>query len=224
MKRKIFLLLYLTVFALGQSVPGQSPPQSSPERASGSAAQVEALAQQTSEDETSLDFVIRAVKNALQKYQDNLGGGADALPPLQEAEFDFKVATAQSVGGSINLFIIKFGASVENSTTNDVAYTYSVPAPSEKVAKAKGSPPSLDDTLAQTIQEAAKAVKKSAMLNNLKFNKLVVTVQYGVKWVGNGGITGTYSFITIGVNAEKNKSSVHSVKLTFRAPEKPKKP
>jgi len=28
--------------------------------------------------------------------------------------------------------------------------------------------------------------------------------------VGNGEITGTYSFVTIGVNTEKNKSSVHS--------------
>jgi hypothetical protein len=221
---KAFILLCLPPFAFSGPMFGQTSPEASPASTVAPSAETAAVGQPPSEEETSLDLVIREVKKALQKYQDNLGRGADVLPPLKSAEFNFNVITSQKVGGSINLFILKFGASVEKTTTNEVAYTYAVPGPSAKADRAKGPPPSLDDVLAQTIQEAAKTVKQSATLNNLQFKQLVVTIQYGVNWVGSGGITGTYSFVTVGLDAEKSKKSAQSVKLTFETPEKPKKP
>jgi hypothetical protein len=139
-KTKTFLPLYLTVFAFCQSVSGQSPPQSSPGPASGSPAQVQAVAEPLSEEKTSLDLVIGAVTNALQKYQDNLGGGADALPRLKSAEFNFNVVTSQKTGGAINLFILKFGGSVEKSTTNEVAYNYAVPGQAPKLLEPRARP------------------------------------------------------------------------------------
>ena len=66
-------------------------------------------------------------------------------------------------------------------------------------------------------------MKESGTVGKLRFNKLVATIQYGVKWDLNGGIMGTYSFVTVGLNAYKNKNTVQSTKLTFRAPEKAKK-
>src|SRR3954468_1509872 len=76
-----------------------------------------------------LNLVIAEVKQALNDYQKNRGAGADVLPPLNSADFEFKTTTATTVGGSINLFIFKFGVSHEKDVVNDVTYSYSLPKP-----------------------------------------------------------------------------------------------
>ena len=58
-----------------------------------------------------LPSVIASVKAAMQCYQDNRGDGADALPKLMSAAFDFKTATGLVGGLSFSIFIFKFGAS-----------------------------------------------------------------------------------------------------------------
>jgi hypothetical protein len=86
-----------------------------------------------------------------------------------------------------------------------------------------GKQPPLEDALAITIQAAAKAVKTAATLGQLKFGKLEVNVQYGIKWDVGGGVNAPIQFVTLGLSADKNKNTVQSVKLTFKKPE-PKKP
>jgi hypothetical protein len=156
------------------------------------------------------------VKKAVDKYQESLGG-ADALPPLQAAEFDFKVVTEETRKGSISFFIFSFGASTSNKTVNDVAYTYELKEPGTKALSEE--PPVLSETLARTIQEAARAVKESGTLGDLRFRKLVVEIQFGVKW--NVDVQGnfTYQFVTLNLGGGKNKDTVQSVKLTFKPPE-----
>ena len=170
-------------------------------------------------DAKPLDKVIKKLQDALQKYQDSLGSGKDALPPLESVELDFKVTTATTLGGTINVFIFRFDVSHEDDVVNDVTYTYSVP-PAKKML---GKPPPLDDALASTIQSAAKAVKTAPTLGQLKFDKLEVTVQYGVQWNVGGGANAPIQFVTIGLSADKHKNTVQSVKITFHEPEKPKK-
>ena len=75
-------------------------------------------------DMAPLRDVIEHVQKALAEYQTNLGGGADALPPLTSAVFDFKATSAITKGGTISFFIFKFGASHESAVTNDVNFTY----------------------------------------------------------------------------------------------------
>jgi hypothetical protein len=170
-------------------------------------------------DTCQLSAVIAQVKAALDLYQNNLGSGPDALPPLSSAEFDFKTTTAESIGGTINLFIFKFGASHEKDAVTDVTFTYSVPPPPKPAALAsKKAPPTLPEVLASTIQSAAKAVGTSGTLGKLKFSQLVVNLQFGVKWDVSGGISAPISFVTVGINADKNKNTVQSVKLTFSNP------
>lgn len=169
------------------------------------------------DDQRPLAEVINQVTKALQQYQNNRGAGAtNELPPLSSAEFDFKTTTATSVGFTINLFIFKFGTSHEKDVVNDVTYTYSVPPP-KTATGLQGShpPPQLKDELAQTIQEAAKAVKVSSTAAGLPFSKLTVNVQYGVKWDVNAAGQIQYSFITVGLSGDKNKNTVQSVKLVF---------
>jgi hypothetical protein len=160
---------------------------------------------------------MKAVKDAVDKYQESLGGGASALPPLQSAEFDFKVVTEKTLKGSISFFIFSFGASTSDKTVNDVAYTYELPQPGLKALSEE--PPVLPETLARTIQEAARAVKESGTLGDLRFKKLVVEIQFGVKWSVDAQGNFTYQFVTLNLGAGRNKDTVQSVKLTFKTPE-----
>lgn len=190
--QKCFVLLvcFVSLSAFGQTSP---PPDAAP-----------------------LNLVIAQVKGALAEYQNNRGGGADALPALSSAEFDFKATTATTVGLTVNLFIFKLGGSHENDVVNDVTYTYSVPKPPTTASlQSNKKPPLLKDALAQTIQSAAAAIKTSGTLGKLTFTKLTVNLQYGVKWDGNIGANVPISFVTIGLSGDKNKNTVQSVKLVF---------
>ena len=175
---------------------------------------------QPSPSPVPLAEVVKEVRKAVDTYQASICGGKDALPPLQSVEFDFKVATKETVKGSISFFIFSLGASTSNITVNDVTYTYECPTPAARAISEE--PKILNQTLVQTIQEAAKAVKESGTLEDLKFTKLVVDVEFGVEWTLNAGGNFTYQFVTLNLGAEKNKNTVQSVKLTFKDLEKPK--
>lgn len=168
-------------------------------------------------DTAPLSLVIAQVKAALDEYQKNLGSGADALPPLSSAEFEFKTTTATIEGLTINLFIFKLGGSHESDVINDVTYAYSVPKPPKPPVGllSKRKPPLLQDALAQTIQSAATAIKTSGTVGKLTFSKLTVNLQYGVKWDGNIAANVPIQLVTIGLSGEKNKNTVQSVKLVF---------
>jgi len=168
-------------------------------------------------DTCSLNLVIQQVVAALDKYQTSTGAGADALPPLMSAEFDFKTTAAVTVGGTVNLLIFKFGVSHEKDTVHDVTFTYQVPqVPAGAALSSKKPSTSLTEELASTIQSAAMSVKNApSSIGKAKFQQLAVTVQFGVKWDGSGGISAPISFVTAGINADKNKNTVQSVKLIF---------
>ena len=167
-------------------------------------------------DMLPLADVIKEVTAALKEYQDNRGSGASfELPPLSSAEFDFKTTVQTTVGVSFQLLIFKFGTSHERDVVNDVTYTYSLEPPKPSSLAAKKPPPSLKDQLAKTIQTAAAAVKTSSSAAGLPFSKLVVNVQYGVKWDIGADAKPVISLVTVDLNADVNKNTVQSVKLTF---------
>jgi len=171
----------------------------------------------TQPERPRLGDIIQEVKKAVDKYQRNLGGGAADLPPLLSAEFDFKVATEKNIKGGISFFIFSFGASTGDTTVNDVTYTYELPKPG---LKALSEEPPLSDTLTRIIQDAAREVKESGAMGDLKFTKLVVEIQYGVKWTRDIGGSFTYQFVTLNLGAGQSKNTVQSVKLTFKEPDK----
>ena len=168
-------------------------------------------------DAVALSVAITQVKAALDEYQKNLGTGADALPPLAAAEFDFKTTATVTTGGTISLFIFKFGATHEKDVVNEVTYTYTVPKPAAPVGGVSSHkpPPTLKDTLAQAIQSAAVAVKASGTVGKLVFSKLTVNIAYSVKVDGTLGAGGTIALVTVGFTADKSRNDVQSVKLVF---------
>ena len=131
---------------------------------------------QPSADAVPLNIVITQVKAALDQYQKSLGKGADALPKLQSAEFNFKATTEVTVGGKISFLIFTIGGSRTTSDVNDVTYTYSITPEAKSGVNLLSVKivPSLKDELYKTIRQAAAAAKNEATLGELKFSKLTV--------------------------------------------------
>src|SRR5215472_269667 len=174
MLKVIALSLTVLVFALPSS-PQENQPVSAQKT------QAETSAESQPPNTVDLNAVIKQVKAAVDKYQENRGSGPDALPPLSAAEFDFKTTTGTVGGLTINLFIFKIGASREKDVVNDVTYTYTLPKPKPGVGVSRNQKPiPLTEALAQSIQNAATTLKNAGSLGELNFSKLTVTIQYGV--------------------------------------------
>jgi hypothetical protein len=162
-----------------------------------------------------LNSVIASVKAALQCYQANRGTGPDALPPLQQAQFDFKTTTGKVGGLSVSFFIFKIGGSMEKDTSNDITFTYALPKQTGTATKKKTPPQPLADAIVADIQSAAAAVKDGAKMGNLSFSKLTVTLQFGVQFDGNVAVNVPVQLVTIGASGDFKKSEVQTVTLTF---------
>jgi hypothetical protein len=171
-----------------------------------------------------LNSVIASVEAALKCYQDNRGSGPDALPALQQAQFDFKTTTGKVGGITVSFFIFKIGASKEKDVTNQLSFTYVLPPPKppkgvgiEHVVK--GIPPQpLADAIVADLQSAAAAVKDGAKLGELAFNKLTVVLQFGVIFDGNVSINVPIQLVTLGASGDYKKNEAQTVTLTFAAP------
>ena len=168
-----------------------------------------------------LDSVLAAVSAALKCYQDNRGEGPDALPPLQQAQFDFKTTTGKVGGLTVSFFIFKFGASVESDTANQLSFVYALPNTGGEghALKIEKPPQPLADALVADMQSAAAAVKLRAQLDKLTSKKLSVTLQYGILFDGNVGVNVPIQLVTVGANYDRKRNDVQTVTLTFSNPD-----
>ena len=172
-----------------------------------------------------LHSVIVSVEAAMKCYQDSIGSGPDALPPLQKAEFDFKTTTGKIGGVSVSFFVFQLKASKEKDTTNEITFSYGLKTPAEGGLALKRKVPStpLPDALVADLQAAAAAVKDAAKLGKLDFNQLKVVLQFGIQFDGSVGVNVPVQLVTIGGSGEYKKNEVQSVTLTFAPPPKPEK-
>jgi hypothetical protein len=161
-----------------------------------------------------LPSVIASVKAAIDCYQNNRGSGADALPALTSAAFDFKTTTGTVGGLTLNLFIVKIGGSVEKDTLKDMTFTYSVPTP-PPTRGLKRKPQALSDAIANDILAAAAVAKSGVTVSNMPLGKITITEQFGIKIDGNVSLNIPVSIVTLGPNADRNQTSTQSVTLTF---------
>ncbi len=172
-----------------------------------------------------LSRVVCEVEQALDAYQQSDDVDKGVLPKLATADFDFKTVVDTKGGPTINLFIFKFGATVEKQDTNEVDFQY-VPKSLLKTAFEGGRTKSLQQELIDTIQSAAKAIVEQTKdptpaKDPLVFKQLSVTISYGVTWDINGGINAPISLVTLGASIDHSKNNVQQVKVVF-SPPKPK--
>jgi hypothetical protein len=170
---------------------------------------------QQPKDTADLPSVIASVTAALQCYQDNRGSGADALPKLTSATFDFKTTTGTVGGLSFSIFILKIGGTLEKDDLSDVTFTYSLPPQTQGKALRSAHPQQLSDALANQVLAAAKAAQTSHAVLGLPLSKIAITIQYGIQIGGNVSLNLPVSLITLGPSASKNKDSTQAVTLTF---------
>jgi hypothetical protein len=168
-------------------------------------------------DAVPLCAVVTQVTSALARYQSSLRSGANALPPLSKAEFDFKTAAVTTTGAKISLFVFTIGGSHERDVTNDVTFIYALPKP-KPGALAPRIPVTLEDQLYATIRGAAEQVQMANKIGDVPFSSLVITVQFCVKWEGNAGVNAPISLVTVGLNGDKSRNTTQSMKLTFARP------
>jgi hypothetical protein len=168
-------------------------------------------------DAVPLCAVVNQVTSALARYQSSLRRGANALPPLSKAEFDFKTAAVTTTGAKISLFVFTIGGSHERDVTNDVTFTYALAKPKPS-ALAPHTTATLEDQLYATIRGAAEQVQMAKKIGDVPFSGLEITVQFCVKWDGNAGVNAPISLVTVGLNGDKSRNTTQSVKLTFARP------
>jgi hypothetical protein len=187
------------------------------------------------EPQALLTEVVKEVVAALNAYQNDPNVTKGVIPKLLSADFEFKTILDIKVGGIFSFWIIKIGHTVDKQTINDVTFHYEVdppkPAPEainffESVKKE----PNFQNELVKTIRAAAEAVAAAKPAAGTPapgtivlppFKQLVVALSFGVTQDTVGGITIPIMLTTLGLNAERNKNTVHQVKLTFADPKKP---
>jgi hypothetical protein len=174
-----------------------------------------------------LPEVIAQVQKAIQCYQEDRPSELNALPDLESAELDFKVVNDLKLGGTLSVLVLKVGATAVNETTDDVTYKYGLAPPksSDKgpfSASTSNSALIFEDQLANTIVQAAAAIKDNEKLDKLCFQQLTVTLQYAVQLEGSLGSTFPIQLVTVGLSAERDHNTLQSVKLVFHD-SKPKK-
>jgi hypothetical protein len=167
-----------------------------------------------------LPVVVNLVEQALKCYQlvaATSAGGSSALQPLKSVNFDFKATTSKTVGFSLNILVLKIGASSEKDVTDDISFTYSVPPlPSGGTHNlVKPTPPTLYDELVKDVQAAATAASGQSTALGKPLSEIDVTVSYGLKFDANAGVSVPIQLVTIGGNGDYNKNNVQTVKLTF---------
>jgi len=168
-----------------------------------------------------LNSVVATIESALKCYQDSRGAGADALPPLIQADFDFKTVTSKTVGFSISFFVFKLGATHEKDVTDDITFSYKTKVSKIPVINGPGftsrkqPPVLLSDALVADMQGAAFAIANRSQAAGLPFDQAKITIQFGIVNDGTVTINAPVQLVTLGPSGDYKKNEVQSVTLTF---------
>lgn len=171
---------------------------------------------QVAPTQVPLSMVAAQVVKTLDTF--NAQAGSHNLPKLSRVTFDFNVTEAQAVGFSFNILIFKLGANRETSTTNEVAFTYSVPASPAGTGLTPHTQPAAHDfsqSLLDLLTAAAAQVKQTQSVGPARFSNLTLTLGYGAVWDTSGGAAGSLSLVTLDGTVDRKRSDVQTLILYF---------
>jgi hypothetical protein len=172
-------------------------------------------------DTADLPSVVATVEQALRCYQ-AMTLETDPLHPkglsqLSSVVLDFKTVTGKTVGFTFSVFVFKIGGSREKDVTNDISFTYSVPKPAVVGTKSLThvAPVPLFEQLVTDIQAAAATAQAKSSVLGIPLGKVQITIAYGIKFDGSGGVNIPISLVTFGPNFDYNKNNTQTLTLTF---------
>ena len=171
---------------------------------------------QTPPSQVPLSLVAAQVEKTLDTF--NGQASSKALPKLSRVTFDFNVTATQDAGFSFNILIFKLGASHEANTTNEVTFTYSVPAsPSSTGLSAHTQTAGHDfsQSLLTLLQAAAAQVQETQSVGTAQFSNLTLTLSYGAVWDASAGADGTLNLVTLDGSVDRKRSDVQTLTLYF---------
>lgn len=171
---------------------------------------------ETTPTQVSLSLVAQQVVKTLDAF--NAQAGNQALPKLSRVTFDFNVTGTQDVGFSFNVLLFKLGTNHEISTTNEVTFTYSVPASPVGAGLTPHAQPATHDfsqSLLQILQAAAVQVKETQSVGAARFTNLTVTLSYGAVWDASAGGGGTLNLVALDGSVDRKRSDVQTLTLYF---------
>ena len=167
--------------------------------------------------EVPLSLVAAQVVRTLDTF--NLGADSQDLPKLSKVVFDFNATSNKDAGISFNLLIFRAGVNRETDTSNEVTFSYTVPAPAVTPGaahpKAQIASHDFSQVLLATLETAATQVRQTQSIAGAKFTNLTITLSYGVVWDTSGGGDGTISLVTLDGSVDRKRSDVQTLTLTF---------
>lgn len=164
-----------------------------------------------------LSLVAAQVVKTLDTF--NAEAGSRALPKLSKVVFDFNTERTLGGGFGFNVLFFRFGANRDSSATNEVSFTYTVPAaPAPSGAFSPRTQPATHDfshSLLSTLQAAAAQVKETQHIGAANFTNLTVVLSYGVVWDTSAGGAGTIGLVTLDGSVDRKRSDVQTLTLIF---------
>jgi len=168
-----------------------------------------------------LKVLATLVENAV-----NACKAAEGVPPLDSAEFDFKVETSGKTSADVEAWVVTAGVSTESKRTTDIVVTYKVPEkPKIKSIEMMGLA-GLSDTdneklkqlqqqITDTVINNAQAAKAVPAINEAKFESLTVSLECQVTWTGEVGVKIPWK-IVFSPKIEGSRATTQSIKLVFK--------
>jgi hypothetical protein len=169
-------------------------------------------------DAVTLDAVITQVKMALAATESVVE--QKTRLHMKTVTLTFQTVTTKEVGGTINLWIIKFGHKVEKDVTQQMTIVLGPPSPPKT-----GLASTIDEELEAQILTAATGVENASQGPvPLQPQKLTIELSFVVKGDTTGGATAKFTLIpvTLDMSGELKKETTQKLALEFDSPTAPK--
>jgi len=168
-------------------------------------------AESTDSGVVAIKDVISQIRDALTLAQKKLKG--KQLPPLASIDLTLKTLLEKDAGGTINLWIISFGAKRETDSTQTVTIHLTPPSPDNPTKVGALTP-----ALASAIVSAAEGAQQSGTSEYpLLFSALTVELEFTIKTTGKAGIkVPIITPITVDLSGQVAKNATQSIKIVFQ--------
>ncbi|HVU17529.1 MAG TPA: trypco2 family protein [Candidatus Didemnitutus sp.] len=158
----------------------------------------------------AIEDVIVQVQRALADTQDMLA--ARKFPPLKEVRLTLQTVASHKTGGSLKLWVLAAGASVERTATQQIVLSLVPP----KAREIQGAAPALPDELEHAIRSAVEGVEKARTGPvPLVTNSLDVEINFVVKRSADGGLSLAVAPVSAGLDGGVGAAVTQTVKVSF---------